>query len=890
MTSASDRSADGVEELTGDRRIRSPRIVPSWARLIVTPLVVAPCAFLAILALLLAWVPIYANAVITERPRVTEESTPAAQGPFELMSLEIEDRTGGAQLLLPSPLVAAAQLSRPQVDLGGWAADRDDPARVTASQVGAVIRIRGAFSTLDFTFVTGPQSGAVELRLVGAEPVLVDLSAPESGVRTLTAESGHRRVTMSQRFAWRGQTLTFAQAVDRIETATLGSLPLEHRPSFSSDGRLIGVDVSRVAVLKALVGTAWRALPLLLVAGLLSGLALGFGTALEVALTRARVLTWARPERFAAGLAVGLSIVGALNYYAPVALIIPVVVVMGASGLLLEARRGRLPHWHLDADGAAVTGIVLGIVALPFVITDRWAIGFLQTDVYDTFNLTQLFWDRSALDAGTLFGNGFRLLDYSAHAAVAGWSARPSDAVVVLRLVSIVLMVPILWTLATRLCRQRFLRWVVTLGIGLNAALLSLYAEGYMTRHFFATWMIVGFALLMVALHDRRPGWGAWGPAAASFAVAAAVVPPYFVPVLAAPLALLFIRLLSRRSFRQVWMTYRMQAFGAASILIAAATPNLLWLREVGDAQPYVAQLNALVRSVVVPFYDSVRFPATLLGVLPFHANDGHTLGMPTGVVAPGPLLALERVLDQPVAIIVVITLIVMAVTSSLFAVVGRSRRVHGSIPLDAAWTSALAVVVLGFAALRVTQWNEQTYFVTMWAWTLAPVGVLLMAVGMASALHHSSWVLRFPAVIGLVLLMLVNLASSALEGSRWLEDPRGSAFPGWHFYLVADLQPFSRALKDGNVRLDGGYELVVPASALTGTDDDRVLANVLVGLLAAAHHNCLNCRRAADTYGIVAGDTEMDPGVRTLVIGGRNCPSEVAYQGERFVICTPAG
>ncbi len=839
-------------------------------------------AFSVVTALLLAWVPIYVSGVVSGEPSIVEQRPAGApSGPYEPMRIDIRAEVAGTELVLPTPVLNALG------ERAGWSRNLAQPSRAVSRAPGDVLRIQGAFAALDLAFATGPKAGRVELGLSGTNPVTIDLDALRPGSRTFTINSGQRRTSVSGRFVWASQDLSFGQPVHRIEAVTLGSLPLSYRPLLSADGRITGVGISLVAVLQAVAGMAWRSLPLALVGAVAIAVGLGFGTLLEVLFRRRSPLSWAFPERLATGLAGAFSFLGAFNYYLPVSLITPVVLVLGLMGLVIESRRERVPKWRLDHEGTVLTSVAMAFVALPFIVTDRWAIGFLQTDVHDTFNLAQLFWHKSALGMHTDFGNGFRLLDYSVRAAVAGW-ARPGDAVVILRLLSTVVVFPLLWTLAVRLCHRRLMRWAFATGLGFSAAHLSLYAEGYMTRDFFATWMLLGFVLLAIALHDRRTERGDWVPAAMAFTVAAAVVPPYFVAVFAAPLAVVLLRLWWRQPLHTLATTYGKPALVAAAVFTVAVVPNLVWLRNAGDAQRYIPALNALVRVTVVPFYASMTFPATLSGVLPFHGNGAHLMGVPSGLVAPEPALALGRFLERPWVTSVVLTLLVITLCASVVAALSRRPRDASSVAFDAAWIATLAVIVSGFVCLWLMQWNDQTYFVLMWAWTLAPLTVLLAGVSMARAASAPHQLLRWVAAAGLLLLTVLNLNSAVIEGSRWLENPHGSIASRWHFDLVSDLVPFSRSLDDGTLPPQSRFQAIQQLSALTGSDDDRILANTLVGLLTTHGHRCVNCRRTRDTFNLLLNDDQVDVRVATLIIGGRTCPGPTLYLGERFVVCSP--
>ena len=106
---------------------------------------------------------------------------------------------------------------------------------------------------------------------------------------------------------------------------------------------------------------------------------------------------------------------------------------------------------------------------------------------------------------------------------------RPSDAIVVFRLL---LSVVVAALAASLVARQGYRTWVqVTVGVLVSgsSAFVGLYAEGYMSREFFVSWSLIG--LLMVGHQflddDRRSS--AWWRVGIVASVSLAIVPPYFL-------------------------------------------------------------------------------------------------------------------------------------------------------------------------------------------------------------------------------------------------------------------------------------------------------------------------------------------------------------------------
>jgi hypothetical protein len=592
------------------------------------------------------------------------------------------------------------------------------------------------------------------------------------------------------------------------------------------------------------------------------------------------------------GLALSMLVIGAANYVVPVRLAVWLLLPVLAVGLVrlgLRARSEPPPRVVVERPAEGLTGpIVAGVVVAAihgfwFAMSGRWSLGFLQTDVFDTFNVTGLFWHRSALDASIAFGDGFRLLDYTARAAVWGTMLdRPSDAIVVFRLLHGVVVAMLA---AGLVARQGYRAWVqVPVGILVSgaAAFVGLYAEGYMSREFFVSWLLVGLLMIGHQLLDadrRSNGWWRVGVVAG---VSLAIVPPYF---LIAPVLVLAVILSSTGSgWRSKLSSWRPAATGFVASLVIFGLPNVFWLRSSSDANQYIDALNSLVRNLGVPFYDSLRFPAAMLGLVPFHHQDGYRLGGTT--IRFGPLSWSTDWLSHAVVVTGFIIIATVLFALSVWVLI-RERASTADRGFAAMWIAVVALYVGGFLVLRATRWNEQTYFTIMWIWTLAPVGLTGLVITCLEAGRLRPR-LRAAMLAGVLLLAGVNVVSAAGESILWVESPYSELADDWHYDLAAPIDRFDRTLRRGGVDLQGvDFAVVIDRpSSLTGTDDDRVLTNVLSNLLEADGRRCPDCQRNPDFYWITASAT-APADIPIVLVGSTDCRTRPElYADEFFAVC----
>jgi hypothetical protein len=150
--------------------------------------------------------------------------------------------------------------------------------------------------------------------------------------------------------------------------------------------------------------------------------------------------------------------------------------------------------------------------------------------------------------------------------------------------------------------------------------------------------------------------------------------------------------------------------------------------------------------------------------------------------------------------------------------------------------------------------------------------------------------VMRFVGTIAVVSLALVNVVAAAGEAILWTEGATGSRAPLWHFDMAAPADRLSDAIAAGDLRMPTDEFAVVVAgpSALTGTDDDRVLANVLANLMEASGLRCEPCARNPDVP-ILQPASSAPPGTSVLLIGDHLCRGRPpVLEDEFFAICGP--
>ena len=396
--------------------------------------------------------------------------------------------------------------------------------------------------------------------------------------------------------------------------------------------------------------------------------------------------------------------------------------------------------------------------------------------------------------------------------------------------------------------------------------------------------MLIGLLIVGHQLLDDDRRLSSWWRVGVVASVSLVIVPPYFV--LAPALILAFLVSSTGANFRNKLRRWREAAAGVTFAFVAVGFPNLLWLRSSSDANQYIDALNSLVRNIGVPFYDDLRFPAAMLGLIPFHHQDGYPLGGTT--IRLGPLRWDTDWLSYSPLVMGFIVIAAGIFVLSMSILARRSRgmtdRAFGTM-----WTAVVLLYLAGLLVLRLTRWEEQTYFTVMWIWTLAPVALtgLVFLCLEAGRLQPK---LRATMMATVLLFALVNVASAAGESVLWTESPYSELAPRWHYDLAAPLDRFARELQGGGLDLGSDQFAVVidRPSSLTGTDDDRVLTNVLVNLLEAEGARCLDCQRNSDFYWVTAS-TEAPSDIPIVLVGSTDCNTRPAiYVDEFFAVCGP--
>ena len=851
---------------------------------------VAVSGVLVAMLLLAALVPVRASATtpgsvvveINAAPTAVRASVPSADMNVRLTA------NGEVTMTVPVAISMATAQNLPGVTVVGWSPIPDSPGSFVSEPTDNSFSIIGRFATLDLQFATSTEASSITVD-TGDEQQTVALE-PGAPAQSVSIRSGAAREVASDPFMWSSRELRFSQPMSAIESTTIGLLPVGAEPVLDETGDVIGVRIGVFDAARALTGSAVDVLLLGAVAVLL--LAVGFVVATACGpqvdttggLSRFRFATY--------GLALSMLAIGVANYVLParqaVWLLLPVVM-FGLFRLVRRHGAGGTGPVAVERPVGDPTGCIIAVVVVAaincfwFVLSGRWSLGFLQTDVFDTFNVTGLFWDRSALDASIAFGDGFRLLDYTARASVWGTMLeRPSDAIVVFRLL---LSVVVAALAASLVARQGYRAWVqVTAGLlaSGSAAFVGLYAEGYMSREFFVSWTLIGLLVAGHQLLDDDLRSSVWWRVGVVAAVSLAIVPPYF---LIAPVLLLVMFVSSAGpTWRSEVRAWRPAATGMALSIAVFGLPNLIWLRSSSNASQYIDALNSLVRNVGVPFYDSLRFPAAMLGLVPFHHQDGYRLG---GATLRASLLKWDT--DWLANSVIVVGFIVLAVGLFLVSVWSMIQVSRGVVNKGFAtlWVAVVLVYLAGLFVLRFTQWDEQTYFTIMWIWTLAPIGMagLVFTLLEAGRLKPK---LQAPMLSAVVVFGLVNVVSATGESVLWVESPYSELASDWHYDLAGPLDRFDRELRRGGVDLGSkDFAVVIDRpSSLTGTDDDRVLTNVLVNLLEADGGRCPDCQRNPDFYWVAASPA-APPDVPIVLIGSTDCGTRPElYADEFFALC----
>ncbi|MEX2255318.1 MAG: hypothetical protein WEC34_07765 [Acidimicrobiia bacterium] len=803
------------------------------------------------------------------------------------------------QLVLPAVGTSPPASSVVHAD-AGWRVTDDV---LVGSTPGSRVTLRAVTRALALELRVASGAGSVRVQSGGST---LDLSLDSStGPQLASVTSGRREYTASERFSFTDHRFALGGARAAEADTSYALIPVDH--TVGAEGRTTIVTVSRGAVLAALAGELADVLPLLVVAALIGLVSLVLGGALLV-IVGSRTMTGSFVFRFAFGLAAPVVCLGALHYVMPVSVSVLVTATGAALVVVAAWRRDRaalaLPRPSIGTPVALVSIVSVLVTVAPAVLTRRMNIGLLQTDVYDYFHLSRDFWSSSITGANTDWGDGLRVIDSSWRAAIGGVTGLdPAGAALALRFL-LAAAVPLAIGEAARSMRASAWKSALAAAVAaFSAPLLALWVEGYLSRELFASLTLIVVAAAVVALARRRRDGGddprdarAWAGVGVASALPVAMVPPYSTMIGGICAALLAVA--TRRSGRARLTTWIRQVaqrayelWWFAGGLALAGIVNLLWMRNTAVAADYASGVRLIGLNVVVPFYDTGRYPAAVLGLLPFHANREAALGIGLERWVPGPFQRTLSALDHASSSYVWVGLAAIGIVVLLVLATRRGLATDDLRAPTILLGATFALTVVGFVA-TLPFWADQSFFTLMWGWTLAPLALAcgaLLLLGPGSTMAAAS---RLLAVGVVALLALANIGSSAAEASRWLEHPDGAQASRSHF----DLAPGLADLRDEVDDVASGattFRFDLPASDLSGTDDDRVLVNMVELVLRDAGLRCTNCVEDPRNGSVLRVESPSTRRTDLVVIpGGTRCErgQEVRFEAHSFIICHPAG
>ncbi len=563
------------------------------------------------------------------------------------------------------------------------------------------------------------------------------------------------------------------------------------------------------------------------------------------------------------GLSLSALLLGSLNYLVPGrsatiilfgATAMTVVVTLFHSGIraFRIGPRQRIPKLPI------VAGLIFYVH--PTVSTRATNAGFLQTDTYDYFHLQRVFWSDSITSAGTDWGWGLRTLDSSLRSAVENvFNITSWEAATVVRFLVASMAIVAIHSAAKALgASNRFASALSTFGC-VMVPLHGLWFEGYLTREIFAHLVLIGLGFGVVIV-KRISNIGFAGQReliliGIVMAPALALVPPYLV---LAP-ALVWGLVLGMRSLMpKLVIVKSVCAFLAG--LIPLSVINLWWMLGSDVSSNYARAVEGVGKNIVVPFHATARFPSALLGLTSFHLNDSALFGGSPPAWIPSALASLQDAMDH----IAGNWSVVVVVLAAIFYLVASQLRIG---TMERGFLASYLLLTVAFTVLLISAWDNQSFFVLMWFWTLAPsviITVFLLSIGHARTFYSGAKVL-------LVLLLLFNTTSTLFAATRWMDSPYSESASRTHYDLASDVL-FMQDVAPG---LEGDVEIIVRVSELTGTDDDRVLINFVELVLTSAGHECSNCVYDSRN-GSVQYTNDVEPTeTNVLVIGGLGCPGD---------------
>ncbi|MFT7647936.1 MAG: hypothetical protein ACI8Y4_002686 [Candidatus Poriferisodalaceae bacterium] len=834
-------------------------------------------ASLTVLGLLLTFSHVHVVGVDrAESPVLLVGQTAFEDGPLvpTTITVQLMGGAGRVEMIdLPTDVLAAAATDEFVIS--------PNQATLQSGTLGAQIEVVRALPSITLIVTaTAPDTTF----LITANSIQESIHLSATGDLEHVGIRNARYEVQSKRLGIGGAAIAFDGPVNEIEVVQVGPLPVDHEIITNADSAIAGIVVTKFAIVQAVSRALWSFVPQALITLATIAVSLAVGSLLSSALGTRLSRPLDALEATTSGFAAGLLTLGALNYFVSTqrAMIIGGVCLL-ASHVVMAVRKARsghsspsglaLPRPHLSQ--AIVFATITTVVMAPLVFSGGFAMGYLQTDVYDTVRLTQVYWLDSGLGASLDFGNGFRLLDYTARAALAGWRSDPGEAVAILRLLLTFLLLSWSWRLCKTLGSGAAIASLVCALVVLNGPLTALFAEGYMTRTFFIQWMTLG--MLMAATHLASDSVDRWGLVAAGIvlAVSTAVVPPFSIAVAAVALGVIA----QRRAGTSIRATTRALTPFLGAWLIGSV-PNLIWLKNVADADRYIPTLNAIGRFTVVPFNAEPTFAATLVGLVPFHSNTQHWLPEAQTSLSPPFVANGQNALVGTSWTTAIFWVSALALTSTTIAAFRRGDRAQRAVAMLLA--STIAAVVVGYLVLRRTSFEDQTYFVLMYPWSLAPAALAAAGLLLAQRARHSTKAVNL-ATLALIVLVTINLASSAQDANRWFEAPRGETAQRSQLDVIAELQAFVTYLDDTDA--PSRHSLVQVPSTLQGTDDDRVLANHIDVALQGRGSTCVGC-----TYDSPVGQLSFAPEVQpeavNVIIGVGTCDGAVIYLASRFQLC----
>ncbi len=867
-TGGGNRRAQPDDPVSPAGRSSGPR---GWTRLRRWSIVGILVAVIAVL--LVAVVPVHVGWEVAEDP-------PAVLlGPHEIgprvvpttLEVEVSVAAGGGLRLAPPTVWTGSQVQDPDVRLGsGWDAGGE---RLLGRPDGEPLVVTAISRSLTLVLQADDEPASAEIR-AGSSVERIDV--PAGGDPTIVmVVSPVRRERATELFAYRSHTIPLPPGAE--PSVSIGPLPVDADLLHQGDVLIVGPR----AVLRTLAAAALAFVPVVLIAAVGLGAALVLGSAVHAA---ARCSVRGSATRLAVGLALPFCLLGALNYVLDGRTAALVVLAASTAFVLAVARTRGLGLDRTTGLGpAAWSAVAFGvlIVNLPAALTRSTNIGLLQTDIYDYFHLQRTFWRTSIIDAGTDWGDGLRTLDSTVRSVIqhsAGSSAWEA-ATVVRGLFSVVLLVAVAEAAAALGASARRVL-LVTAFVAVLGPLHGLWLEGYLTRELFGVLLIVALACTVIVICD-----GSWVGAESRgsmivlgviVALPAALVPPYLVVL--GGMACLFV--LGRGD--GVSVRERVVAAGwFAGALFVTVVGNLRWVLGFETADGYAQAVEGIGKEVVVPFHDSPRFPAALLGMVPFHMNEGSLRGGEAPEWLPAPLRAVHGWMDAAAGSWLVVAgagLVLLAAMG--VGIVGRGLRDPSTTYLFGCWATA----VVGFL-LVLPSWDEQSFFILMWAWTLVPVALVAMALVLARGVPVAA---GRSLVAILAVLTAANLLTTTMGATRWFEDPGGPAAAGTHYDLAHDLL----LLDDLDLGGAATFSVDVPSGDLVGTDDDRVLGNLVELVLVAEGLSCSNCIVDPRNTSIERFARPVPRSDLRVIVGGDVCgPGERRLlAGFAVVVCSVVG